>query len=330
MSGTLKIPAVSDSAIIHDEKQAFIHDVRVGLSKANKSIHSKYFYDEQGSDLFNQITRHPDYYLTHCELEILDGCKKELALLFKNEALNLIELGPGEGIKTRLLIDQFQSEHLSFTYFPIDISKKYLCQIIDNFNKELPELETIALNADYLNGVKWLSQHSTRHNFLLFLGSSIGNFSLEASKEFLSLLHDYLHPGDYLLIGFDLLKEIDILLQAYNDRDGLTRQFNLNLLRRMNKELAANFNINSFFHYGTYNVHSQAMESYLISNKAQIVYIEALKKSFNFKEFEAIHAESSQKYSLAKIDKLAKASRFKVIKHFSDKKQFFLSSLWQA
>jgi dimethylhistidine N-methyltransferase len=329
MSAKFKVPA-QYSHVIHDEKQEFIHDVRVGLSKTNKSINSKYFYDEKGSELFNQITHHSDYYLTDCELEILDSYKNEMADLFKNEELNLIELGPGEGIKTRLLIDHFLDKKLSFKYFSIDISKKYLNQLIDKFNQELPNLETIALNSDYLNGVKWLSSKSNKPNLLLFLGSSIGNFSAVDTKQFLSLLHDFLHPGDYVLIGFDLLKEIDILLRAYNDSAGLTKAFNMNLLTRMNKILDANFNLNSFYHYGTYNVYSKAMESYLISNKAQIVYIDGLKKSFHFKDFEAIHVESSQKYTLSDVNTIARSSGFKLIKNFRDKKHYFLDSLWQV
>ncbi|MBA2650920.1 MAG: L-histidine N(alpha)-methyltransferase [Tatlockia sp.] len=329
MSAKFKLLAENDP-IRPNEKQEFIDDVRFGLSKANKTINSKYFYDEKGSDLFNKITHNPDYYLTDCELEILDSYKKDLAYFFKNEEVNLIELGPGEGIKTRLLIDYFMNKNFSFSYYSIDISKKYLSQIVDKFNKELPTLETIALNSDYIKGVKWLSGHSKKRNFLLFLGSSIGNFTLVDTKKFLNMLHSFLHPGDYLLIGFDLLKDINILLQAYNDRDGLTREFNLNILKRMNKELGAKFTLNSFYHYGTYNIYSKAMESYLVSSKEQIVYIEALKKSYNFKEFEAIHVESSQKYSLSDVNHLASSSGFKIIHNFVDKKNYFLDSLWQV
>lgn len=329
MSAKFKILEQS-SHLFHDEKQEFIHDVQLGLSKAHKSINSKYFYDEKGSELFNQITHHPDYYLTGCEWEILQNHKQEIAEIVKNEELNLIELGPGEGIKTRVLIDQFLHNNLTFKYYSIDISRKYLNQIIDKFNQELPNLETIALNSDYLNGIKWLSSKSKKRNLLLFLGSSIGNFNAVDSKKFLSLIHDFLHPGDFVLIGFDLVKEIDILLRAYNDSAGLTKAFNLNLLSRMNNELGANFNLNSFYHYGTYNVYTKAMESYLVSDKEQIVYIDALKKSFHFKELEAIYVESSHKYSLSDLAKLARDSGFKLVKNFRDTKQYFVDSLWQV
>lgn len=328
MTGKFQIPAISDANTLHDEKQEFMNDVLIGLSKVNKQIQSKYFYDDRGSELFNQITRHPDYYLTGCELDILDTNKNELSTLMKNETFNLIELGPGEGIKTRLLIDQFIKDKLSFTYFTIDISKKYLRKIIEKFDKQLPNLETIALNSDYLNGIKWLSSNSNKRNFLLFLGSSIGNFDLNSAKEFLGMLRSFLHPGDYVLIGFDLVKDIDVLMKAYNDRDGITREFNLNLLRRMNNDLGANFNIDAFHHYGTYNVYTRAMESHLISKKEQIVYIESLKKSFGFKEFESIHVESSHKYTLSQVEKLAHSTQFKVVKNYTDLKRYFLNSLW--
>lgn len=315
---------------IYDEKQGFMHDTLFGFSKINKEIQSKYFYDELGSDLFNQITHHPDYYLTNCELTILDQYKNELAKMLKDEPFNLIELGPGEGIKTSLLIDQFLEDKLAFSYYSIDISQKYLGRIIDKFSKQLPNLEAITLNADYLNGIKWVGKNSNKRNFLLFLGSSIGNFDFNSSIEFLGMVRNFLHPGDYILIGFDLVKDIETMMRAYNDRDGITHHFNLNLLNRMNTELGATFDINSFYHYGTYNVYLKAMESYLVSNKEQTVYIDALKKSFDFKEFEAIHVEFSQKYTLADVDNLARSTQYKIIKNYTDAKHYFLNSLWQV
>lgn len=329
MTAKLQIPMVNHSNFIHDEKQEFMTDVLTGLAKTPKQIPSKYFYDERGSELFNQITRHPDYYLTNCELEILNNNKKELSIILKNETFNFIELGPGEGIKTRILIDQFLADNLSFTYFTIDISKKYLTQLIDNFNKQLPNLETIALHSDYLQGIKWLVSNSKKRNFLLFLGSSIGNFYLNDSKEFLRIIRSFLHHGDYVLIGFDLLKDIDVLMRAYNDKDGITREFNLNLLRRINNELGANFNIKSFYHYGTYNAYLGAMESYLLSDKEQIVCFNSLKKSVGFKKFEPIHVEFSQKYLLSQVEQLARSTQFKIVKNFTDTKQYFLNSLWR-
>ncbi|ASQ45834.1 L-histidine N(alpha)-methyltransferase [Legionella clemsonensis] len=312
------------------DNKEFMQDVLVGLSRKNKQLSSKYFYDAVGSSLFNQITHHPDYYLTGCELEILKHHKKELSDLLKDEEFNLVEFGPGEGLKTNILINQFLKDHLSFTYYAVDISKKYLDNLVNQFKQKLPQLNVVALNSDYIAGIEWLSLNSSKRNFLLFLGSSIGNFDIPAAKKFLQNVRNSLHEGDYFLIGFDLRKEINILLRAYNDSDGLTREFNLNLLRRINNELQSNFDLDSFYHYGIYNPHTGAMESYLISLEDQIVHISALKKSFTFKKFEPIRVESSYKYSAPQIKKLAKESGFEIIKNYSDSKKYFINSLWQA
>lgn len=330
MSAILKIPAVNEEHFLLDEREELKHDVLIGLGKKPKHLSSKYFYNQQGSELFNQITRHPDYYLTGCELEILNSYKKQWSLLLKNDAFNIIELGPGEGIKSRVLVQQFLKDMRDITYYPIDISKKYLNNIVDRFNQNIAALETVALNLDYLSGLKWLAAHSSKRNLVLFLGSSIGNFDFDASIDFLTAVRKQLNPGDYMLIGFDLLKAPDILTRAYNDRDGITREFNLNLLQRINDELGGHFDLNSFHHHGSYNVHSQAMESYLISSKKQRVFIEAVNKFVDFDAFEAIHTESSQKYSIGLINKIACLSEFKPIKSFSDARGYFLNCLWQV
>ena len=150
--------------------QEFAKDVLNGLSHEKKYLQAKYFYDIKGSELFNQITRHPDYYLTNCELEILDKYKGELSELLNNEGFNLIELGPGEGIKARILIDQFLKDSRDFTYFAIDISRKYLNQIIKQFHNELPNLKLETIHSDFFKGLRWLSSQSKRRNIVLFLG----------------------------------------------------------------------------------------------------------------------------------------------------------------
>lgn len=325
-----QIQSISNFQVPSNEKNEFMNDVSISLSQKNKQIYSKYFYDDHGSELFNKITRHPDYYLTNCELEILNTYKEELSNLLKDDTFNLVELGPGEGIKTSVLINQFLYDSLSFSYFPIDISKKYLNHLINKFNNHLLDLEIIALNSDYLNGIKWLTSNSYKRNFLLFLGSSIGNFDLLGAEKFLSNMWHLLHDGDYILIGFDLRKDISILMRAYNDRNGITREFNLNLLRRINNELCANFNLDLFCHYGTYNAYSGAMESYLLSLEEQIVYIDSLKKEFYFNKFEPIHVECSYKYLLSQIENLAYDNQFEIVKNFTDSKEYFLNSLWRV
>jgi L-histidine Nalpha-methyltransferase len=313
----------------HDTLSAFKKDVQTGLSSSRKYIPSKYFYDEKGCELFNQITRHSDYYLTQSEVEILNANKKTLSNLFRTEAFNLVELGPGEGLKTQILIKQFLQDALQFTYLPIDISLNYLNTLTAQFHIQLPDLKLKPLHSDYFQGLEWLNLTSEKRNVVLFFGSSIGNFSPDENLTFLQHTSDILHPKDYILIGFDLRKDIDILRRAYNDSAGITRQFNLNLFQRMNRELSANFDVEKFQHYETYNVYSGAMESYLISLEEQVVNIDALSNTFTLQSYEPIHVEYSYKYLRPQIEWLAKMTGFEVVHTFTDSKQYFIDSLWR-
>lgn len=313
-----------------EDSSQFLQDVLTGLSSNRKYLSSKYFYDSKGSRLFNEITHHPDYYLTNCEIEILHRYKNRLSQLFGQQGFNLIELGPGEGIKTRLLLDQFLKDGHDFTYYTIDISEKYLSQIVKKFNKELSQLKLVALNADYFEGLQWLTEQSKRRNVVLFLGSSIGNFTPTHVNIFLRSLWQDLQKDDYLYIGFDLRKDTKLLLQAYNDRAGLTKEFNLNILRRINRELEGHFDPKQFTHYGTYNVHNGAMESYLINMKEDDIFIGKLNRYFHFGAYEPIHLEYSFKYTLSQIEEFAVMNGFAIVEHYFDEKRFFADTLWQV
>jgi dimethylhistidine N-methyltransferase len=281
--------------------------------------------------LFNQITRHPDYYLTHCEIEILNTYKKTIATRMQNEKyFNLIELGPGEGLKTEILMKELLQHFADFKYMPIDISKTYLQNLHTTLKKHLPHLAIQGIHADYLSGLDWLHQHNECTNLVLFLGSSIGNFTFDVAETFLHDIAKKLNPGDYFLLGVDLRKDVHLLMQAYDDKDGITREFNLNLLQRINRELQADFDVSQFQHYATYNVYTGAMESYLLSLKQQCVTIKALNRCFYFDEIEPIHVEYSHKYLLKHIHELAHHCGFKVIADYTDKKAYFLDSLWQV
>lgn len=308
-----------------DTRTQFMTDVDRGLSHPNKYLLSKYFYDKKGSEIFNAITKQDFYYLTRAESAILDQHKstisKYIAML---TPFNLVELGPGEGIKTQILIKHFLHQQLNFTYIPIDISTKYLTDIY--FDK----VPVKPINADYLSGLKWHKQHNTAKNLLLFLGSSIGNFDTHATIKFLKELNHALNPGDYVLIGFDLVKEKSILLRAYDDMLGLTKAFNLNLLSRINYELNGDFDLANFKHTARFNEKNHAMESYLISTKQQKVAIGELQKNYSFYKDEAIHMEYSFKYTFDKIAEFAKASNFKIIENLCDKNEYFVDSLWQV
>ncbi len=329
MTGTIKTIKNAEFHILEDPKDVFRKEVLTGLSQTNKAIPSKFFYNDKGSYLFDQISRHPDYYLTNCEIEILNSYKNTIASFFNSRSFNLIELGPGEGTKPQILIDCFMQNKLNFSYIPIDISNDYLNKIINHFNSTHPDLDLTAINSEFFAGLRWLTISSDKCNLLLFLGSSIGNYTPKATNVFLNYIYEILNPGDFVLIGFDLCKDINTLLRAYNDSDGLTKQFNLNLLHRINMELGGNFKLENYQHYATYNVYSCAMESYLISLENQLVVIDELDKSFSLNEFEAIHMEYSHKYSISQIELLAKEAGFEVINHFRDSKYYFVDSLWR-
>jgi dimethylhistidine N-methyltransferase len=330
MSNDLFIDESELKSLVMKEQCAFRNDVLTGLSKSHKEISSKYFYDAKGSDLFNQITRHPDYYLTQCEVEILHSCKYQLANLFGDEEFNLVELGPGEGIKTQILIEAFLEKRLAFSYMPIDISKMYLKKIMDDFNRKLPDLSLSVINSDYFKGLEWLKANSSRRNLVLFLGSSIGNFDLANAENFLVHLWETLNDGDCVFIGFDLKKNIETLIKAYDDTDGITRAFNLNLLQRMNNELGADFDLTQFFHYPTYNVNMGAMESYLVSRVNQVVTLDGLSQTFLFAPYEPIYVECSYKYHSAQLGMLAKVTGFDVVDMFYDEKNYFVDALWRV
>lgn len=330
MSQLIHVSPSSTIKTLHDKMDEFKTDLMTGLSQCPKRIESKYFYDKRGSQLFNGITKHPDYYLTQSELTILNTAKESLLDKLKHDCVNLIELGPGEGIKTELLLNFFIQQQLSCTYIPIDISEQYLKKVIKKLENHRVKLPIKALHADYLQGLKWLMPDSNTRNLVLFLGSSIGNFHHEQAQDFFIQMRKNLHDDDYVLIGFDLQKDTDILMRAYDDSDGITRAFNFNLLDRINRELQANFNLHQFKHQPLYNHEIGAMESYLNSLVPQVVNIQSIQQSFEFAANERLHVEYSYKYSFAQIENFAQAACFSLVENYTDPQGYFVDSLWRA
>lgn len=322
--------------ILKDEKaeatarNGFALDVLIGLTDSPKRLSSKYFYDAQGSRLFQQIMELPEYYLTQCEFEILERRRRDLAAYFDGRRFNLIELGPGDARKTRLLLEQFMDLDLNFRYVPIDISESAMQELLDTLNREYPRLQITGLVSDYLQAVNWIRQFDSSSNLVLFLGSNIGNFNAQASRVFLRSLWSALNHDDMLLIGFDLKKDMDLLLKAYNDSRGVTSEFNYNLLRRINRELGGNFDLGKFRHFGTYNVFSGAMESYLVSLDRQSVFVREIGQSFEFEPWEPIHTEYSYKYLESDISKLAAETGFRIEAQYYDSNAYFTDSLWRV
>ncbi len=318
------LPEKSD----HKFDNPFAMDVFYGLKRKNKTLPSKYFYDDSGSKIFQEITQHPDYYPTKTELEILKTAQHLLPAMIAEKQLDVIELGAGDGHKTQFILNGFLTANCQVNYYPIDISRKAM-DFLENEINPHPKLLVRGIVDDYFSGLASVRQSSRHKKLVLFLGSNIGNFDSTQSLDFLSHINENLEYSDYMLIGFDLKKDINTLTAAYNDSSGLTRNFNLNLLKRINRELGANFNLEKFHHHGIYNPTIGAMESHLISTEKQSVKIQLLDMHVNFDAFEAIHTEYSYKYSESDIETMSRHCGFSVLHHFTDDKHYFIDSLWK-
>ena len=310
---------------------SFAEDVLKGLSSTPKFLSSKYFYDDEGSRLFQQIMNLPEYYLTRSEYEIFSTGQKEIYEAFvKNFAeFDLIELGAGDGTKTAVLIECFLKQSVNFTYSPVDISQEAVDLLTEKFRSKFPELKISAKTGDYFRILETLKSESARPKILMFLGSNIGNFGAQQSVEFFKSLRGVMNSGDLLFVGFDLQKNPRVILAAYDDAQGVTAKFNLNLLRRINRELGANFDLEKFSHYATYHPIEGAARSFLISLKKQHVFIELLNQTFSFKAFEPVFMEISQKYNVEMIENLATTCGFEVAHNFFDSRKYFVDSLWK-
>ena len=312
------------------ETYEFALDILVGLSETRKHIPSKHLYDARGSELFQQITRLPEYYLTNCEIEILRNQTEKIGQHVKGVPFNLVELGAGYSEKTLCVVEYLLSNNFDFQYVPIDISEAAMADLVSALTKKYPELQINGLVADYTSGLKWLNNRNGRKNLALFLGSSIGNFTHGEARSFLRNVWSCLNDGDHCLVGFDLKKDIELLLWAYNDRQGVTSEFNLNVLKRINAELGGEFDVSKFRHFGTYDVFSGAMESYLVSLEAQEVYVKDIERSFQFRSWEPIHTEYSYKYLISDIDVLASETGFVIEEHLFDNQRYFVDSIWRV
>lgn len=313
------------------KQNTFAEDVLEGFSSDPKYLSSKYFYDDEGSRLFQEIMKLPEYYLTRSETEIFQEQTAEIfdAFCGSKTEFDLIELGAGDGTKTSLLVDHFLRQNANFRYVPIDISSEALNFLTDKFHEEFPDLDIQPEQGDYFKTLETFKGESDKRKIILFLGSNIGNFSEEQAFEFFLQLKTVMNREDMIFIGFDLHKNPKTILNAYDDSQNVTARFNLNLLKRMNNELGANFVVDNFLHYAGYHPLERAARSFLISQKDQSVHIEALDRSFDFERWEPIFMEVSQKYNLKMINNLAKKSSFSVEKNFFDENRFYTNSLWK-
>ncbi len=309
--------------------QIFANDVIKGLTAEHKHLSSKYFYDDAGSRIFQEIMKMPEYYLTDSEFEILSLQAEQIyqALQFSG-VFNIIELGAGDGFKTFKLLEYLQNKEIHFNYIPIDISQEAIDILTHRLKERLPNLNIRPKVGDYFEILNDEKQ-SSLPSLLLFLGGNIGNYIKEDAIELLQLFNQNMNIGDKLLIGFDLKKNPLIIRQAYFDPNGITKRFNMNLLLRMNREFEADFKIDDFDFYCQYDAITGEVKSYLVSLKKQSVSFKKLDKIIEFDQNELIWTELSKKYTTSEIEDLATSTGFKVNQHFLDCKHYFTDSLWK-
>jgi len=303
---------------------AFEKDVIKGLSDYPKHLSSKFIYNKKGDKLFQDIMAMPEYYLTNSEYNILKHQSSGIAEKFKlKEGFDLIELGAGDGKKTKLLLSHLVEIEANFNYLPVDISQNVLDELGNALNNELPKVSYELLQGSYFEVLNQLSSYNKRQKVILVLGSNIGNLMHEDAIDFLSKIEENMSSEDLLFMGFDQKKHPQTVLDAYNDPKGLTEAFNKNLFVRMNEEFDANFDLDSFFHWETYDPETGTAKSFLVSSRAQQVKIPKLELTVDFKAWETIHTEISQKYDDETVEWLASEANLNIDRVFESENGYY-------
>jgi dimethylhistidine N-methyltransferase len=300
------------------EDSAFVADVLRGLNATPKRIPAKYFYDDAGSILFDRITDLPEYYPTRCEMSILETQADEICKLIP-EGAALVELGAGSNKKARILL---KAAPALAAYVPVDICGEMIEREAVELRRDFPKLKIIPVTADFTYEFE-LPQEArdatARVGF--FPGSTIGNFEPHEAAAFLNNIAQILGPGAILIIGVDLIKPVEVLKAAYNDKQGVTAKFNLNLLKRINRELGGTFNLDSFEHHAIYNRERNRIEMHLASLKRQKVKVAG--ETIDFRAGETIHTENSYKYSVESLTALARGVGWAPVKVWTDADKYF-------
>jgi dimethylhistidine N-methyltransferase len=296
-------------------------DVWEGLSAMPKRLPSKLFYDEAGSQIFEQITELPEYYLTRTERAILENYSGEI-LEQAGPGLTLVELGAGTATKTCILIEELLQKQARALFYPIDVSPSALEEAVRQLGQQFPTLRVNPVVADYTGGVPALGRITGR-KLVLYIGSSIGNFEPPEAIRILRRIRRMLRSGDALLLGADFAKSSKILVPAYDDAQGVTASFNKNVLARLNRELDADFDLDAFRHIATWNRRGSRMEIFLESMKEQTAFVPALDMDVSFAEGERIHTENSYKYTDAMIESILHESGFSLEHTWTDRKKWF-------
>ena len=298
---------------------SFKEDVINGLSLKQKSIPPKYFYDDTGSELFEKICSTEEYYVTRTESKIL---LEYASLIAKscNGICNITELGSGSSVKTRYLLKAFLDSVNSLNYMPIDVSD-ILIQSGKELVNEFSCLNVTGVIGEYERSLKLISSLTTEPNLIIFLGSSIGNFDISHAEDFMRIIARNMKSNDKLLVGFDMVKDTEILNAAYNDSQGVTAEFNINLLKRINNELCGDFTIQNFEHNAFFNPIESRIEMHLVSKIDQDINVSG--NQFHFLTGETIHTENSYKFTEEMIQTIANESGLKIIDKWSDVNNWF-------
>jgi len=311
------------------ETDGFGAAVEAGLTASPKTLPCVFFYDEAGSILFEKICDLPEYYLTWSEREILQTHAADIVNGLP-ETITLVELGSGSAVKTRLLIDALFADRDALRFAPIDVSKTALEGSAESLLNDYPNLEIDAFLAQYEDGVAALKEAHSGPELILWLGSSIGNLTREAATAFLTDIRSSMADEDKLLVGVDLRKSAAILEPAYDDAEGVTGQFNKNVLNRVNAELGGQFDLEQFSHKAVYDEKLGRVEMHLVSKVKQVVSIDDLEVNVSFEVGESIHTENSYKYSLEEIEAVAAGAGLRIEKQWFDKDRKFSLNMMAA
>lgn len=306
-------------------------DTLTGLSSLPKYLLSKYLYDDTGSAIFREIMNMPGYYLTGCEYEIFSEKSLRISELLTEGAaeIRIIEPGSGDGLKTTLLLEALRSSGIKFSFLPVDISPHANDILKDSILRKLQDIDIQPITGDYFNVLENIDNYDDdARNVILFLGSNIGNLNNSELNLFLGNISKFTRSGDRVLIGFDLKKAPSVIMKAYDDPQGLTKTFNIKHLRRLNRELNADFNTDLFEHHTEYNPVTGELKSFLVSVTEQDVNIGLIGESFHFGRWEPLFMELSRKFDFRGISLLAHSHGFRIIENFTDNNGWFTDSLW--
>ncbi|PLZ93004.1 L-histidine N(alpha)-methyltransferase [Fischerella muscicola CCMEE 5323] len=296
-------------------------DVVKGLTQTPKTLPPRYFYDDRGSDLFEQICELPEYYLTRTETKILQSCASEIAAI--TGACEIVELGSGSSTKTRILLDAYQQQGLPLHYLPIDVSAGMLESSALSLLADYLSLQVYALAGTYELALSQIEPSQLPSRMICFIGSTLGNLNPQECDVFLSQVKAALQVGEYFLLGVDLQKPKHILEAAYNDNQGVTAAFNLNMLEHLNWRFQGNFDTTQFEHWAFYNEVEHQIEMHLKSKRSQTVELHTLKLNVHFEPGETIRTEISRKFSLNSIQQELKAKNLVPQKVWTDENQLF-------